>query len=57
MDSLVVGSKVKDYIKGKDCRTSGEVIEELSKKVAKLLDDAVARCKGNSRTTVKAQDL
>lgn len=57
MESLVVGSKVKEYIKGKDCRTSGEVIEELSKKVAKLLDDAVARCKGNSRTTVKAQDL
>ena len=57
MEILVVGSKVKEYIKGKDCRTSGEVIEALSKQVAKLLDDAVMRCKGNSRTTVKAQDL
>ncbi|MFO0702259.1 MAG: hypothetical protein U0514_00015 [Candidatus Andersenbacteria bacterium] len=54
---MVVGSKVKAYIKSKDAKTSGELLDELNKNVAMLLDRAVARCKGNGRTTVKANDL
>jgi len=54
---LIVTSKVKDYIKGKKCQTSSEVVDALSKKVEKILDDAVARTKGNGRVTVKAYDL
>jgi hypothetical protein len=54
---LVVASKVKDYIKGKGCQTAGDVVEALSKKVQKLLDDACARTKDNGRVTVKDYDL
>lgn len=53
---LVVQSKVKDYIKGKGCQTSGTFIEALSKKVQQLCAEAVERAKGNNRATVKDRD-
>jgi len=57
MDMMVVGSKVKAYIKSKGCHTSGDTLGALNEKVAALLDDATNRCKGNKRSTVKPQDL
>lgn len=56
-DMLIVGSKAKAYIKSKGAMTSSELLEALNAKVHGLLDDAVARTKGNKRSTVKAQDL
>ncbi len=56
-DMMLVGSKVKAYIKSKDGKTSGELLEELNKHVSMMLDRAVERAKGNKRTTVKAQDV
>jgi hypothetical protein len=56
-DMLVVGSKVKAYIKGKDAMTSSELLDALNMKVQQLLDGAVERTKGNKRSTVKAHDL
>ena len=57
MEILVVGSKVKAYIKEKGCHTSSELLEGLSEAVAKMIDGAVARCQGNKRSTVKKVDL
>lgn len=57
MEVLVVASKVRAYLKSKDAMMSGELLEALNKKVYGLLDDAVARCKGNKRSTVKPQDI
>ena len=54
---LVVGSKVKTYIKSKGCMTSGDTIGALSDKVQELLDRAVERTRSNKRSTVKPQDL
>lgn len=54
---LVVASKVKEYIKSKDAQTAAEVIEALSDKVYDLIDEAIARTKGNGRVTVKEYDL
>ena len=54
---LVVGSKVKAFIKSKGCHTSSDAIEALSKEVEGMLSDAVARCKANKRSTIKPQDL
>ncbi|MBL7686214.1 MAG: hypothetical protein JNK65_09320 [Deltaproteobacteria bacterium] len=54
---LVVASKVKDFIKSKGCMTSGDTIPALSEKIYALLEDAIARTKGNKRSTVKPQDL
>ena len=56
-DMLVVGSKIKAYIKAKGCHTSGDAISALSAKVEGILDTATERCKGNKRSTVKPQDL
>ncbi|MFH1456991.1 MAG: hypothetical protein ABIF17_02640 [Patescibacteria group bacterium] len=57
MEMLVVGSKVKNYIKEKGCHTSSELLEGLSEEVSKMIDKAIARCQGNKRSTVKKVDL
>jgi len=57
MDMLVVGSKVKAYIKEKGLHTSGDFTGALSSEVAKLIDKAAGRCQGNKRSTVRPNDL
>jgi len=54
---LVVGSKVKAYIKSKDMRCAGDSIGALSDAVSCILDKAIARAKANKRSTVQAQDI
>jgi len=49
---LVVASKVKSYIKGKNMNTSADAINELSDKVYSMLDAATARAKAKGRRTV-----
>ena len=56
-DSLVVGSKVKAFLKSKGVKTAGDTVEALSCKVYCLLDKAVERTKANKRATVRPQDL
>jgi len=57
MEALVVGSKVKAYIKEKGLHTSGDFVDGLSKKVQVMLDVAVERCKSNKRGTVRPHDV
>lgn len=54
---LVVGSKVREYIKSKGCLTSGELIPQLSSKLCCILDCAIERAKANSRKTVSPKDV
>lgn len=56
-ETLIVVSKVKDYIKAKGCQTAGDAIPALSKEVQKVIDKAIERVKANGRQTVKPQDL
>ncbi|MBY9007943.1 MAG: DUF1931 domain-containing protein [Candidatus Lokiarchaeota archaeon] len=58
-DVLFVKSKVRDYIKSKECNTSGDVIDGrvLNGRLIELLDKAVARAKANGRKTVQEKDL
>ena len=56
-ENLVVGSKVRDYLRSKKCMVSGELVENLSNEVYSLLDKAVNRTKANKRSTVRPQDL
>lgn len=56
-EMLIVGSKVKAFIKSKDCMTSGEALPALNDKIYALLEDATARTKANKRSTVRPQDL
>ena len=57
MEMLVVGSKVKAYIKGKGLHNSGDFTEALSAEIGAILDKAVKRCQGNKRSTVRPTDL
>lgn len=54
-DSLVVRSKIKDYVK--DLNVSGDFSEALSKKCEALIKEAMERAKANGRRTVQARDL
>ena len=55
--NLVVGSKVKELIKGSGVRMAGDLLEALNGAVANHLKNAVARAKQNNRGTVRPQDL
>lgn len=54
---LVVGSKVKAYIKSKKLMCSGDLMEGLSEKVYNCIDEALTRTKNNKRSTVRTHDL
>ncbi|TFG15360.1 MAG: DUF1931 domain-containing protein [Promethearchaeota archaeon] len=58
-EPLYVKSKVREYIKKKDCNTSSGVLDGdvLNKIIMEMLDHAVRRAKANGRKTVKARDL
>lgn len=56
-DILVVGSKVKDFVKGKGLNSSGDLVAALSAKVAGLLEDAAMRTQKNGRKTMRPEDL
>lgn len=55
---LVIQSKIREYIKNSgDYNVASDVMEELSKKVEELLNDAITRTKGNGRKTIKGRDI
>ena len=57
METLVVASKVKAYVKSKGMMSSSEIIDALSCKVYCMLDAAMKRTEANRRSTVKSADL
>jgi histone H3/H4 len=58
-EPLYVKSKVREYIKKKNCNTSSGVLDgnAFNKIIMEMLDNAVRRAKANGRKTVKARDL
>jgi histone H3/H4 len=57
-DILVVASKVKKYVRDKSgMNTSAEILDELSRQVERLCDQAIERAKLDGRKTVKGRDL
>jgi histone H3/H4 len=56
-ETLVVVSKIKDYVKGKGLQTSETAVDALSNAVRELLDKAAARAKDNGRQTIKDRDI
>ncbi len=56
-ENFVVGSKVREFVKGKKCFASGDLLEGLNKQVACLLAGAVERAKNNKRKTVRSHDV
>jgi len=56
-DMLIVGTKVKNYIKTKEVFSSADVLEALNGAVYAILDKAVERAKANGRKTVQGRDI
>ncbi len=56
-DSLIVASKIKAYIKGKQMMTASDSLDAINEKVYCMLDAAAERTKANRRSTIKPQDL
>lgn len=56
-DLLVVGSKVKEAVKGAGCNMAGDFPDALSVAVGGLVSKACARAKSNGRKTVRPEDL
>jgi len=54
---VVVGSKIKEVIKDAGLRSDGELVQAVSDKVHEILTEAIERCKGNNRSTVRPYDL
>ena len=59
VEALFVKSKVREYIKGKGCNTSGDVIDgdALNNAIIAILEAAIKRAKANGRKTVQEKDL
>ena len=59
VDVLFVKSKVREYIKSKNCNTSGDVIDgpALNDAIIGILNKAIGRAKANGRKTVQEKDL
>jgi histone H3/H4 len=56
-EMLLVGSKVKNYIKSKGLMSSADVLDALNEEVHECLDKAVQRAKDNGRKTVQERDV
>jgi len=56
-DVLVVGSKVKRYIKSKKMMCSGDLLEGLNECMYSCIDEAIKRTKNNKRATVRKYDV
>lgn len=54
---LVVGSKVKEYVRGKQLMASGDLLPAISERVYEMLDRAAERVEANKRSTMRPQDL
>jgi histone H3/H4 len=54
---LVVGSKIKAFVKSKGLNMSGNLADALSAKVEALLNDAAKRTEANGRKTMRPEDL
>lgn len=58
-EPLFVKSKVREFIKARECNTSSGVLDgdDLNNIIKNLLDKAINRAKKNNRKTVKSRDF
>jgi len=56
-DSMVVQSKVREFIKKNNLRLSSDAIDALNKSVEEILRKAAERCKQNNRQTIRPADF
>lgn len=55
--TLVVVSRLKDFIKEQEMRSGEEFVTAINDAVVRIVKDAAARAKANGRATLKAEDI
>lgn len=55
-EMLIVGSKVKNYVKSKGLMSSADLLDQMNDIVYWILDRAVQRAEANGRKTVQGKD-
>jgi len=56
-ESLIVASKAKNIIKNAGCMVAADALDELNRKVHRLIEEAIKRTKENKRSTVRPYDF
>jgi histone H3/H4 len=56
-EMLLVGSKTKDALRGKDYNVSSDALEALNEYVYWLVDQAQKKCTANGRKTIRKYDI
>lgn len=56
-EMLLVGSKTKEALKGKQFNVSSDALEALNEHVYWLIEQAQKRCEANGRKTVRPYDI
>ena len=54
---MIMNTKLKEYIKGKGYKSSGDLVEKLEEDLMVVLDRACERAEENQRKTVTPRDL
>lgn len=57
METLIVRSKVREYVKKKKMSLGSDAIDELSKEITRVIDRAATRAADNRRNTIKGRDI
>jgi len=56
-ERLLVGTKVKDYVKEQGLMSSADMLDALNECVYSCLDRAIERAKANGRKTLQPRDV
>ena len=56
-ERLLVGTKVKDYVKEQGLMSSADMLDALNECVYDRLDRAIERAKANGRKTLQPRDV
>ena len=57
MSEFIVGTKLREKLKGMGYNTAGDAAEGLDVEVSRLIEKAADRTKANGRKTVRAVDF
>jgi histone H3/H4 len=57
LPKMIVDSRVKDYVKEADLRSSSDFVDALNAHVVATIEEAKRRCQDNGRATLRPSDL
>ena len=56
-NGMLIAKEVKKYIHTRGYRSTNDTIHVLNKRIERLIEDAMERCRLNSRKTIRPSDF